>query len=63
MHEVGHWLGLWHTFQNQCNVVGDEVSDTAPENEPFYGACPPGTDRDSCPGDGLNDPIKNYMVR
>ena len=37
--------------------VGDYVSDTAPEASPSY-AC---IARDTCPGDGLADPINNYM--
>lgn len=45
-HEVGHCLGLLHTFHNECvaianepcNTVGDLVCDTPPESQSQYSA-------------------------
>ncbi len=60
-HEVGHYLGLFHTFQSGCGsasspyTTGDLISDTAQNSAPNYN-CP--TSATSC---GSADPIRNYM--
>ena len=59
-HEVGHWLGLNHTFAGGgCSHPGDKIKDTPVEAEPQFFCAP----RDSCTGAPFpgTDPITNFM--
>ncbi len=70
VHEIGHWLGLRHPFQDSganpdcgnsnCQTSGDRVCDTPPVLEATYG-CP--TNTNSCTNDSpdLPDQTENYM--
>ena len=59
-HEVGHYLGLDHTFRNGCSVNNDYVDDTPQENDGnnIY-SC---NNTDTCPNDPGMDPVHNYMT-
>ncbi|KAI8469841.1 MAG: hypothetical protein J3K34DRAFT_393781 [Monoraphidium minutum] len=57
IHETGHWMGLYHVFQNGCSKGGDQVDDTPYQGAPTEG-CP--KTRDSCPQPG-EDPFWNFM--
>jgi hypothetical protein len=68
-HEVGHWLGLYHTFQNGCTSPGDYVLDTpyqADGDNIFFcgdwdGDGSTTTPDDTCPQPGV-DPVHNFMA-
>lgn len=48
VHEAGHYLGLFHTFQDSCTgttpqtcgIAGDRVCDTPPSSEATFGSSP-----------------------
>jgi PKD repeat protein len=62
-HEIGHWFGLYHTFNGGCGIDtcadGDLVCDTPPAANPNFG-CPT---INSCSNDipNVNDQIQNYL--
>ncbi|ETN36334.1 uncharacterized protein HMPREF1541_08611 [Cyphellophora europaea CBS 101466] len=54
-HEMGHWLGLLHTFEDEtCDAAswGDYVADTPQQAVPTEG-CPARGSQDSCPNSGV----------
>ncbi|KAM3507434.1 hypothetical protein MY10362_001755 [Beauveria mimosiformis] len=57
-HEVGHWLGLIHTFEGGCDVNNDYVADT-PAMKMNYSTC--NKTIDSCPDMPGNDAVNNFM--
>ncbi len=60
VHEVGHWLGLYHTFQGGCDAYGDHVGDTPAHTSPNHGKPDIGR-HNACPTEQNNAPINNFM--
>lgn len=69
IHEAGHYLGLFHTFEGgnfYCDTnpphdgckIGDQVDDTPSQIICYFDGCDENSD--SCPAPG-KDPVKNYM--
>jgi hypothetical protein len=60
VHEVGHWLGLLHTFSTcAADDQGDQVTDTPASERVEPGQ---GDDLDTCPDLPGNDPTHNFMT-
>lgn len=57
-HEVGHWLGLRHTWGDGDCSVDDYCNDTPVSGEANYD-CP--ASKDTCPNNPGVDMIENYM--
>ena len=59
-HEIGHWLGLYHTFQSGCDSPGDRVHDT-PSQDDGDNIFDCIKSEDTCPDKPGVDPIHNFM--
>ena len=59
-HEAGHYFGLAHTFDSDCNAPDDMVDDTPRNHSDNLYSCNPNLD--SCPDDPGNDPVYNHMT-
>lgn len=67
-HEIGHAMGLFHTFEggasscppnSNCSSDGDQVCDTEPMQQGSPGTCPSGIN--PCTGTAWQNTQKNFM--
>lgn len=58
IHEVGHYLGLYHTFAGGC-ADGDQVVDTPAQAVSQERSCP--AEIDTCPNAAGFDDVPNFM--
>lgn len=61
VHEVGHWLGLFHVYELGCESPGDELDDTPFQAKELFGSCDENRKRDTCIAQPGDDPISNFM--
>ncbi|MGO4258429.1 zinc metalloprotease [Marmoricola sp. RAF53] len=61
IHEVGHWMGLFHTFEGGCSEINDAVADTPAEKAPNYRCADVGHVCDPTELATKVDPAYNFM--
>ena len=71
VHEAGHYLALYHTFQSECGgntsdctASGDDICDTPPDNSTSAVSCSAGNSANSCSNDAtmVNSPFINDVT-
>ncbi len=61
-HEVGHYFGLLHPYQNGCTEPNDHIQDTPEMRSQLTGSCLKFKGLDSCPLAPGKDLLHNYMI-